>query len=79
MSIDELSLIPKLSIVVATYQRPDHLANLLKALREQTASPADFEIIVVDNDNQPNPHVHPIPGTGPTIYSPCTGWPKQCP
>jgi glycosyltransferase involved in cell wall biosynthesis len=60
MSINELPHIPKLSIVVATYRRPDHLANLLKALREQTASPADFEIIVVDNENQPNPQVQAL-------------------
>jgi glucosyl-dolichyl phosphate glucuronosyltransferase len=49
-----MSASPKLSIVVATYRRPDHLARLLSALHKQTASQADFEIIVVDNENQPN-------------------------
>jgi glucosyl-dolichyl phosphate glucuronosyltransferase len=48
---------PRLSIVVATHRRPDHLKNLLNALREQSASPADFEVVIVDNDSQPNPRV----------------------
>jgi glucosyl-dolichyl phosphate glucuronosyltransferase len=54
MEVHEMLPTPKLSIVVATYRRPDHLARLLNALRKQTASPADFEIVVVDNENQSN-------------------------
>jgi glycosyltransferase involved in cell wall biosynthesis len=46
--------IPKLSIVVSTFQRPDHLMQLLNALQKQTASLEDFEIVVMDNETQSN-------------------------
>jgi len=48
---------PKLSIVVCTYQRPDHLARLLDALQKQTAPAGDFETIIVDNEPKPNVEV----------------------
>ena len=51
---------PSLSIVVATHRRPDHLEHLLDAMREQTVSPADFEIVIIDNDNQPSPAVQAL-------------------
>jgi glucosyl-dolichyl phosphate glucuronosyltransferase len=51
---------PKLSIVVATRRRPDHLENLLAALVEQSASAADFEIVIIDNDDQPNPRIQAL-------------------
>jgi glycosyltransferase involved in cell wall biosynthesis len=54
MNSHKVSHIPKLSIVVCTFQRPDHLAQLLNALQKQTASLEDFEIVVVDNETQSN-------------------------
>jgi len=60
MSLPEMSRIPKLSIVVATYRRPDHLSHLLNALLAQTAPLEDFEIIVVDNDEKPDPQVQAL-------------------
>ena len=53
MCLHEISIIPRLSIVVATYRRPEHLARLLNALIKQSAGGEDFEIIVIDNDNDP--------------------------
>lgn len=46
-----------MSIVVATYRRPVNLRQLLNALQKQTASPEDFEIIVVDNEFNSNHYV----------------------
>jgi glucosyl-dolichyl phosphate glucuronosyltransferase len=60
MNSQPITRIRKLSIVVATHRRPDHLAHILDALRDQTASKEDFEIIVVDNDCQPNPQVQSL-------------------
>lgn len=39
----------KLSIVIATHQRPDHLERLLNALLQQSVPLASFEVIIVDN------------------------------
>lgn len=46
------SSLPSLSIVVATWRRPDHLARLLEALSGQTVAHDLFEVIVVDNDSE---------------------------
>jgi glucosyl-dolichyl phosphate glucuronosyltransferase len=51
---------PRLSIVVCTYQRPDHLARLLGALKKQTVAPKEYEIVAVDNEASPNPQVMTI-------------------
>jgi GT2 family glycosyltransferase len=48
---------PKLSIIVATFQRPDLLRQLLNALQKQIVSPEVFEIIVVDNESYSNVEV----------------------
>ena len=40
---------PRISIVISTYNRADHLAVVLAALREQTLDRHAFEVIVVDN------------------------------
>jgi GT2 family glycosyltransferase len=40
---------PRISVVVSTYNRPEYVATLLAALREQTLAPGTFEVIVVDN------------------------------
>ena len=40
---------PLISVVVCTYNRADLVRQALQSLREQTADPATFEVIVVDN------------------------------
>lgn len=44
---------PHLSIVIPTYMRPGLLRNCLAALAEQTVSLLTFEVIVVDDGNDP--------------------------
>jgi glycosyltransferase involved in cell wall biosynthesis len=51
---------PRLSIVVCTFQRADHLARLLDTLQRQTASYKDFEIIIVDNEITANSDVQEL-------------------
>jgi GT2 family glycosyltransferase len=46
-------VVPLVSVVVSTYDRPERLARLLNALRAQTLGPERFEVIVVDNGSQP--------------------------
>ncbi|HWE32283.1 MAG TPA: glycosyltransferase [Solirubrobacteraceae bacterium] len=41
--------VPLISVVVSTYNRPEHLRVVLAALREQTLEPRSFEVVVVDN------------------------------
>jgi glycosyltransferase involved in cell wall biosynthesis len=57
LSSSEVLFTPKLSIVVATYRRPGNLGQLLTALFEQTVSPEDFEILVVDNEKESNQEI----------------------
>ena len=40
---------PRVSVVVATYRRPDRLPGLLAALAAQTLPSDDYEVIVVEN------------------------------
>jgi len=40
---------PKLSVVIATFNRPLSLRRLLAQLGDQTLSAADYEVIVVDD------------------------------
>ncbi len=40
---------PRVSIVVPTYKRPDLLARCLEALLAQDLAPADYEVIIVDD------------------------------
>lgn len=54
MTSPDISCAPKLSIVVATYRRPNQLKQLLDALQKQTASREDFEILIVDNEFDSN-------------------------
>lgn len=44
---------PRLSVVIATYNRAPLLARLLEQLAAQTLPPEDFEVIVVDDGSQP--------------------------
>ncbi len=46
---------PQLSIVIPTYHRADLLTLTLNSLLDQTAPFAQFEVIVVDNADQPDP------------------------
>jgi glycosyltransferase involved in cell wall biosynthesis len=48
---------PKISVVVATRDRPASLAALLEALLAQRLSPGDFEVIVVDDGSQAPPRL----------------------
>lgn len=41
---------PEVSVCICTYKRPELLLQLLESLAKQTLSPAEFEVIVVDND-----------------------------
>ena len=50
MSADAL---PDVSVVVATHNRPGHLAALLESLRDQTLAPEDYEVVVVDDGSTP--------------------------
>ena len=43
---------PKVSVVLATYNRLDSLTRLLGCLSRQTLSPASFEVIVVDDGSK---------------------------
>lgn len=45
---------PTISVVVSTYQRPERLAALLRALRAQTLAIEEFEVVVVDNGSDPS-------------------------
>lgn len=59
--------VPTVSLLVATYQRPEYLAELLDALAAQTLEPGSFEVVVVDNGSTDDtwdrlvPLVHAIP------------------
>ncbi len=46
---DDASPAPKMSVVLATYNRLDLLRRLLDGLANQTLSPSEFEVIVVDD------------------------------
>jgi GT2 family glycosyltransferase len=43
---------PRLSVVIATYNRPVLLGRLLARLGEQTLPPGDFEVVVVDDGSR---------------------------
>ena len=60
MNSQEESQTPKLSIVVATFRRPDQLSYLLDALQKQIACRKDFEIIVIDNELDFNHEVNDL-------------------
>jgi glycosyltransferase involved in cell wall biosynthesis len=40
---------PRISVVISTYNRPEHVGLVLRALREQTLGRDGFEVVVVDN------------------------------
>jgi serine acetyltransferase/GT2 family glycosyltransferase len=46
---------PRVSVVVATFNRPELLVRLLGDLAKQTVDPDDFEVIVVDDGSRLDP------------------------
>jgi GT2 family glycosyltransferase len=44
---------PQISVIIPTYQRPELLRQCLDALSQQTLSPGQFEVLVVDDGDQP--------------------------
>lgn len=44
---------PQISVIIPTYQRPELLRKCLNALAQQTLSPGQFEIVIVDDGDQP--------------------------
>ncbi len=44
---------PRLSVVLATYNRPELLVRLLRQLDRQTLAAGDFEVVVVDDGSRP--------------------------
>ena len=44
---------PRVSVVMATHDRPGRLARALASLRSQTLSPDEYEIVVVDDGSGP--------------------------
>jgi glycosyltransferase involved in cell wall biosynthesis len=45
-----MQILPRISVCVCTYKRPELLSQLLDSLSQQTLGLTDFEVIVVDND-----------------------------
>ncbi len=44
---------PTVSVVVATYRRPEQLRRTIEALRQQSYPAAAYEVVVVDDGNEP--------------------------
>jgi GT2 family glycosyltransferase/glycosyltransferase involved in cell wall biosynthesis len=53
------SPLPHLSVLIATYDRPDALAECLEGFCEQTLPVAEFEVVVVD-DGTPGPRTEAV-------------------
>lgn len=47
-------MLPRISVVVCTYNRADLLANVLQTLCEQTIDISEYEVIIVDNNSTDN-------------------------
>lgn len=47
--------LPRLSVVIPTYERPERVAALVASLDAQTLPPEDFEVIVVDDGSRVDP------------------------
>lgn len=47
-------IVPRISVVLATYNRAETLRETLRHLQEQTLAAADFEVIVVDDGSPDN-------------------------
>src|SRR5215203_6944951 len=52
----ERNQVPRMTVVIATYKRPDALAVALASLARQTLPPSDFEVtVVVDGSDETRP------------------------
>ena len=60
-----MSGVPRLSVVVATYNRPRLLERLLSQLAQQTLARDDYEVVVVDDGSVP-----PVSGALPPLSLP---------
>src|SRR5512147_1695474 len=58
------SLLPAISLVIATRSRLELLKACLDSIAAQSASPGQFEVIVVDNADQPDPAVSQLCQSG---------------
>jgi serine acetyltransferase/GT2 family glycosyltransferase len=47
--------LPRLSVVIPTYERPERVAALVASLDAQTLPPSQFEVIVVDDGSRVDP------------------------
>ena len=45
---------PKLSVIVCTYNREKYLAKTLRYLREQSVDPSLYEVLIIDNNSTDN-------------------------
>ncbi len=43
---------PEASVIISTYERPEHLARCLQAFRYQTTD--DFELVIADDGSGPD-------------------------
>ncbi len=61
---------PQISVIIPTYQRPELLRKCLDALAQQTLGPEQFEVLVVDDGDQPQTALavrNAVHGTGLTV------------
>jgi glycosyltransferase involved in cell wall biosynthesis len=70
---------PQLSIIIATRGRAALLKRLLDSLACQEAGAAAFEVIIVDNNDAPDPEVQKLcsPGYYPALALVCTHNPER--
>lgn len=47
--------VPRISVVIPTYERPERVARLVASLGAQTLPPADFEVVIVDDGSRVDP------------------------
>lgn len=43
---------PRISVLIATYERPDLLRECLRSFADQTLAPSDYEVVVVDDGSE---------------------------
>ena len=58
---------PRLTVVVPTRNRRDSLLRLLNSITSQTLSPAEFEVVIVDDGSEPPLDPPSVAGTVPFV------------
>jgi hypothetical protein len=58
----------RVSVIIPTHNRPEKLQTLLSGLMSQDLDPADYEVIVIDDNSDP-PHPCPPARPGPPSSS----------